>query len=353
MQNIFTGALKDTRTEEEKSGDIKFEEVVAGGVNPVNWVEKDQSTWRRFTQRFQDFSGTCVAQTMAKMKGVINWLNNGIFLVFSAAQIYQQRSNRPGAGMIGIEAFSLAAPGTTLELIMPSEHMTDAQIDAEIDPTYDVVSKFFLSGQAITMPTKDIESAASVIQTTGKPVMVWFDFDYNAGEWTDTPQIISANPPDCHSICAVDYALINGKKCLICDDSFGTFQELAGQRIITEDFYAARNVFAAYPMDLKNTSTSSTSTIPADLYHNFSTDLQFSPTFNVNGDVTALQKILAYERYFPTNIAISGYYGAITATAVLAWQKAHNVDTEAVLDSLKGRTVGPETRAALNAIYNK
>ncbi len=47
----------------------------------------------------------------------------------------------------------------------------------------------------------------------------------------------------------------------------------------------------------------------------------------------------------------TGYYGDITAMAVLTFQKKFNVAPANELDGLKGRSVGPKTRAMLNSLH--
>lgn len=47
----------------------------------------------------------------------------------------------------------------------------------------------------------------------------------------------------------------------------------------------------------------------------------------------------------------TGYYGDITAAAVYAFQKKFNVAPLIELDALKGRSVGPKTRAMLNGLH--
>jgi len=66
-------------------------------------------------------------------------------------------------------------------------------------------------------------------------------------------------------------------------------------------------------------------------------------------EVTALQRVLVQAGFLvmPKGVAY-GYYGSVTAAAVLKFQKQYMVATTAVLDSLKGSTVGPATRIALN-----
>ena len=68
-------------------------------------------------------------------------------------------------------------------------------------------------------------------------------------------------------------------------------------------------------------------------------------------EIVALQDILRYEGVYPNNIASTGYYGAITAKAVLAWQRKYKVASETELVSLQGRRVGKKTIAKLNELY--
>ena len=93
-EHFLSGALIDVRPEEEKENDYHFGEIVAA-ANPVSWVEKPQSAWRKFPIFNQDGSGSCVAQTLAKLLGILYWLKNQLYVHFSATHIYQRRSNKP------------------------------------------------------------------------------------------------------------------------------------------------------------------------------------------------------------------------------------------------------------------
>jgi hypothetical protein len=85
-------------------------------------------------------------------------------------------------------------------------------------------------------------------------------------------------------------------------------------------------------------------------------EVKFKHIFNVNisygqksDEVTALQRVLVQMGFLtmPAGVAM-GYYGNLTAKAVLDFQKAKNVAPVAVLEQLAGRNVGPSTRLALN-----
>ena len=372
-EQFLSGALIDTRPEEEKQKDYQFGEIVAA-TNPVNWVEKPQSEWRKFPIFNQDGSGSCVAQTLAKLLGVLYWLKNQLYVHFSATHIYQRRVNKPSGGMAGVDAFDIARKGVTLEELVPSQDMTDPQMDgAEIPEYKQDVGEVFKIGNYVSLPTKDIDTIASVIQTTGKGVMVWFYFMRD--EWTDAPTIkypdlnLSAGDTSRHSVTAVDFTLYNGKKALIIEDSWGQFFGLNGQRIITEDFFRVRNWFAAYPINFafedQTQPEPQPSPGPAKPRYTFTRRLEFIPWDSANNrpanitlhesqkaDVVALQNILKYEGRFPANVSSTGYYGSITAKAVYNFQVAHQVASLSELNSLGGRRVGPKTIKALNEIYS-
>ena len=341
-----TGANIDTRSEQEKSKDYKFEELVANTI-PVNWVEKPASEWRKFPIFNQNGSGSCVAQTMAKLMGIMYWLKNGIYVHFSSAHIYQRRSNRPIGGMAGVEAFNIARQGVTLEELAPSQNLNDAQMDAvNVEDYKQKVGEIFKIGNFLVVPIGDIDTVASIIQTTQKGVMVWFYFKND--EWTTRPTVkypeldVRGATTARHSVTAVDFALVGGKKCLIISDSWGSSYGQAGQRIIDEDFFKARNFFVAYPM---NFAFEEGTTKPK---YTFSKDLNFEQT---DPDIKALQDILKYEAFFPVNTNSTGYYGAVTAKAVLAFQQKYKVASEAELIQLAGRIVGVKTREKLNELY--
>ncbi len=344
-----TGALLDDRPQELKEKDYQFSEIVST-ANPVTWVEKPRASWRNFPIFNQDGSGSCVAQTIAKLLGVLYWLKNNVYVHFSATHVYQRRANKPSAGMTGVNALDIAREGVTLEALVPSQDMNDAQMDGAVIEKYkEDVGKIFKIGNYVILPIADIETVASVIQTTKKAVMVWFYFQYD--EWTEVPVVKNASLNIVgqgtvrHSVTAVDFTLYQGKKALIIEDSWGTSYGLAGQRVITEDFYKARNFFAAYPIDFKFAEQTDELVKPI---FTFSRDLVLNETSN---DVKALQDILKFEGLFPNNVESTGFYGSITAKAIYQFQVKHQVASQSELDSLQGKRVGEKTRQKLNQLY--
>lgn len=341
-----TGALPDLRSNEEKLKDYTFGELVAS-ASPVQWVEKPQDKWRRFPIANQNGSGSCVAQSMAKLLGILHWQKTGTFVPFSATHIYQRRANKPSGGMAGIDAFDIARKGVTLEVLTPSQSLTDFDMDMmKVERYKEEVGEVFKLSNYMMLPIRDLETVASTIQKTGKGVMVWYYFQNN--EWTDMPTIknpdLSLGTGLRHSVTAVDYTLYKGQKALIIEDSWGKFYGLQGQRVITEDFHNKRNFFAGYPLAFRFDDQ-----LPQKPRFTFTKVLEFSNERNL--DVIALQNILKFEGLFPSNVDSTGIYGAVTAKAVLAFQKKHKVAPDAELNQLAGRRVGDKTIAKLNELY--
>lgn len=337
-EKVFqNGALPDERSETEKAKDFRFDEIVTS-IAPVKWTEKISTSWRKFPIFNQDGSGSCVAQTMAKIMGIMYYLKNGVYVHFSATHIYQRRANKPAGGMAGVDAFEIARKGATLEVLTPSQDMTDVQMDnIKIEKYKEDVGEVFKLGQYIVGPIKDLETVASIIQETGKGVMVWYYFKHN--EWTDVPEVkdstlnLYAATTSRHSVTAVDFTLYQGKKCLIIEDSWGPNFGKGGQRIITEDFHRDRNWFTAHPMSFKFEDT----VIPPVNIYTFTKSMKFGDS---NSEVSELQTFLKKNGFYPANIAVTGYFGNVTKKSVIAFQLARLLVGDGI--------VGPKTLAELN-----
>lgn len=351
------GLLIDDRSADEKLKDYQFDELVSS-VASVSWREKKISEWRSYPIFDQNGSGSCVAQTIRKMLGIYIKENTGHFVTLSASHIYQRRRNRPSAGMVGSDAFEIARKGTTLETFAPSEKMTDAQMDGvKVHSFMEKVGEIFKIGNYVQIKGGDIDTIASIIEKTGKPVMVWFYFSngLRPKEWTDVPTVqhkdLTLTGPNTsrHSVTAVDFTLYKGKKALIIEDSWGLDAAMQGRRIITEDFLKARNYYAAYFI---NFAFEDPMVVPEGTKprHTFSADLEFSPVVSYLNDVKMLQDCLKYEALFPKNVESTGYFGAVTRTAVEQFQIKYDIARPGV-DGF-GR-VGPRTRSVLNSLFGK
>lgn len=366
LRSIGTGALVDDRPSVDRQKDYHLGEIVAS-VNPVDWIEKKEADWRKFPIFSQNGSGSCVAQTMAKLLGVLLYLKEGKYVHFSATHIYQRRKNKPGGGMGGVDAFDIARKGVTLEDLAPSQSLSDEQMDGyKLDAYKERVGEIFKITNYVALPLKDIDTVASVMQTTKKAVMVWFYFQRD--EWTDTPTIVNSKlslkgaKTLRHSVTAVDFTIVDGEKALIIEDSWGIQYGIGGRRIIKESFFKERNFFAAYPLNF--TFVDETTPVPPPTAHVFAKNLTFIEWDAVKNqpanmtvhnaqklDVTRLQEILKGEGLFPINTQSTGYYGAVTAKAVKQFQEKYKVASQEEINETGGRIVGAKTRTKLNELY--
>lgn len=341
----------------------QFREIVASAA-PVQWRKKKTSEIRKFPIFDQAQSGSCVAQTAKKMLGVYIQEKTGAFVPLSASHIYQRRSNKPYSGMIGVNAFEIMQEGTTLSVFAPDEKMSDAQMDAvAVNAFMAEVGKIFKTGKPIIVGNGDIDTVASVIQQTGKAVMVWFYF--TGKEWNSIPAVrdnnlrVDASATLRHSVAAVDFTLTDdGEKALIIDDSWGpSAGNGAGQRTITESFYRARNWFTAYFMNFAFED----GTLPSlPERFKFLKDLEFIPLDSrgiisdaaknaaQESDVISLQNRLKALGLFPANVDSTGYYGAVTKDAVGKYQLKYGI-VSSTSSAGYGR-VGPKTREHLNNV---
>lgn len=358
-ENVFTGVVEDPRTLEEKELDYQAEEIAS--YTPPVWQNKGQNDWPRYDIRNQDGSFSCVAQTLALMLGIENLREEGRFITASAADIYDRRKNKPGGGMWGVDALSIASDfGATLETFMPSQNMSEAEImNIDRKVSDEQMGLIFKGGGYVQHPF-DIERIASYMEANrkngvAKPVMTWYRFNYQ--EWTGEPKDLGLPKTVHHSVTAIDYGIYKGKKVLITQDSWGhhttTFD---GLRLIDQEFIDKHMTFCASLHDLSNDWRNKVQQDenpeplpePSKPGYNFTRQLKYGET---SRDVAALQDILKYEGLFPANVESTGRYLQITAKSVLAWQKKHKVASDAELNYLQGRVCGPKTIKKLNELY--
>lgn len=322
----FTGALLDERPPEDKVNDISLSDIV-GSANAVNWTNKSPRTFPIYNQN-QSFM--CGANALSKALGIAFNTTYGTYLTFSRADIYQRRFNRPGAGMALYDMFSIASGGVTLEQLTPKEILTDNDAESLVIENFKhEVGKVFSISSGGIYPPNDIEAIASVIQTTGKGVILltYFLTDEYSKELpvqTDSSLTSTENRALRHFIVAVDYTLINGQKYLWCEDSahFGGFNK----RLISESWIKNRVIQTGYPMNFKFTSGGTV-----------------KPVYD-GVTITSAQKCLRYEGLFPTNIAFVENLGPVTKKAIIAFQLKYGIQQTG--------TLGPITQGKLHTLYS-
>jgi hypothetical protein len=319
-------------SQEEMQTVNEFKEIVAS-ANSVTWKPLDTSRLPEYGLYNQDGSSSCVMATLALMCSILYFLRTGQWVRFSFWWFYTQRRNKPGLGSIATDAFKIwKEKGALPDEFMPSDNKSETEVNKPIPYEWlKNVAQSFMGSEPIYLPIKDIDTVASVIQTTGKPVMVWFRFS-NA-EWSAVPAVLGTSAPSCHSVTAIPpngdttmtFGLYEGEKAIVIQDSWGKYlNTFNGKRIIKESYFKNRNVLAAYVMNFK-----------------FDT-IAAKPLYD--GSVKSLQDCLKYEGFFPTNVDSTGYFGNITKDAVIKFQRKYGIDPIGI--------VGPITKKKLTELFS-
>jgi hypothetical protein len=304
----------------------EFKEIVAQ-VNSPYWQEKKLSETKTYPSSDQKRSYMCVAFSMALFLNVLYFIKYEKWLGFSEAHLYQRRLNK-SAGMYVTDVFNIAGNGTTLKLFTNENINTDADADGlKIENYAKDIGKTFAIGQRIAVPF-DIDTIASVMQTTNKPMLLMTFF--TSQEWSQQfPQIQNSTlrydyPSTLrHEIVAVDTLLYKGIRYLKIMDSakFGGL----GERYLNADWVSRRIIDASYSMNFKFQENTDY-TKPKFL---ITKKLLFGQT---DEQIKNLQDILKFEGVMPTNIASTGYFGTITKKALFDFQLKYGLDRNGSLD---------------------
>ncbi len=264
----------------------------------------------------QNQTSMCGANALSKALGIAYTTSYGSFIPFSRADIYQRRINKPEAGMTFPDMFKIASEGVTLEQLTPKELHSDSDADnLQIESFKREVGKVFSTNSGIYL-ANDIDTIASVIQTTGKGVILLTYF--NAGEWSkEYPTIVDLGLNVVtalrHFVVAVDFTLVNGIKYLVVEDSawFGGLN----RRYVSEEWVKKRVYSAGYPMNFK-----------------FMVGGVKRPVYD-GLTVISAQECLRFEGLFPVNVKLFEGVGPTTRKALKSFQSKYYLPQTSQLDA--------------------
>lgn len=202
---------------------------------------------------------------------------------------------------------------------------------AYVSPTIDQVAEALMACKGISILLRGSNNGTWLSTDPVPPSAA----ELAAGLWSP------ANPDGywAHYMMGVQALMRNGKKTIAVLQSWGSEVPNNSIQYLSEDYFAAPKAVFEAGVLLWNVKPAAP---PA---HTFNTNLALGQS---GPDVLALQQFLAYDGEF--NVAPTGYYGAITALAVLKFQLKYGVAATATLDELGGNSVGPATRAKLNSL---
>ena len=70
-------------------------------------------------------------------------------------------------------------------------------------------------------------------------------------------------------------------------------------------------------------------------------------------DIKKLQEVLKYEKFFPSNQECTGFFGGLTAKALIKWQVKYGMNYFANETDMRKVVAGFKTRTKLNELYGK
>lgn len=323
------GLVEDPRSDIEKAQDFQHEEIASGVITqPVDWREKPESVWKKYSIRDQNGSSSCCGQGAAKaietFRGEVE----------SAHPIYRARYNFPSEGMWLQDVGKICKEmGTTSEALDPSQKLTETQMNAPITVTTPIKVKNY-----VQFNPKDIDTIAGIIEANKHAILLVHG---NVQEYykSDVP-VSNGKPVDFgHCIVGVDYFLYNGEKAILIDDSWGKFGQWGGQRVFTESYIKARVDGGMYFIPL---------TEPENVkpHYTFTKVLEWG---NTGKDVIALQEILKYEGFFP--VKPTGNFYNVTANSLKKWQVKHGILDFANETNMRNIRFGKKSITLMNALY--
>lgn len=353
-----TVGIVDTRTQEEKDKDYLFKELVSAPAK-VSLGQTSPDRWKIWPRRNQYTQNSCVYHARAKAAGILQEMNTGEYVEYSAAD-YNKRSNRNlglpyNQGSSPVEAFDFwRKDGVGLEALEPSNDITDEAL-AEVTQTQfekQTAGLSTLDGYYL-LPVNDFDTIVSTLKATGKPIPLGFYATYD--EWNkDIPTVLVPNlqltqAAVRHEVCATpNFGIWQGLEGFTIEDSWGNAGIAGtGARFITREFFEKRN----YIPGIVPTSFKTFDDIgmkPEKPKIKLTRELDKGDT---GADVHDLQMVLQYEGHFPANHAGSEYFGSLTEKAVKAYQCAHGIVCSGTPQTTGYGRVGPATKAHINNRY--
>lgn len=325
---IYTGALGDDRTDLQIATAYDAREVIT--AKPI-W--KDKVTYRKYPIKYQYFTGECVAQSVTKHLGVNNERETGTYADLSAEFFYWFRSNKPFQGMGWLDTMKIAVTIGSCFNSRIKQRVRETEPEPVITQEMRDEALTYRGADFFEDKVRSMDSIASIIEEKGSCI-IWFWFDVAGSEWWNhQPRIIYPtlgtydDNATRHSLLAVDYTLIDGKKFLVIEDSAGNDYAFNGQnRLISEDFLK-RCFVSGIVIDRPNPVE--------DSKPKWSGAIRDLTIGSSGDDVKELQAILRYEGCFdyPTN---TGYFGGLTRAGLIKLQNKYSKEILSPVGLTKG-----------------
>lgn len=337
IEEEFGKGLLDRPGDPRDTRDFRQEEIAAA-FKPATWIEKKPEEFATYPIKDQKSSSSCVGQSFAKQLEVDELAENGVYRLLSPRSIYSLGFIADGGGMNIRDAAKLITKvGATLETLLPSESLGEIEMRKNSDYKADARQVALVyKPDSVVFSDANFEAIASIIETfrsDGKRKVVGIAVEgWNNGTWiSDFPQPVHKGTTWHHKTVATDFGLINGKKFISIDNSWGVDVGRLGQQFLGID-YEPFIYSADYTINLPDNWQALTKTIPKPSYR-WDKDLVVG---FVGIDVLKLQEALQYLGMFPIDQLIkpTGAFYGITRKAVMLYQEFFGLPVTGIVDSL-------------------
>lgn len=327
--NFGTGAIRQPRDERIAT----FTEIVADSPK-FDWEKGfDIRKKRAMSLKNQGQSGSCGGQASAYLTESFTGIECSARSIY--AKCYAPGGGSSEGGLTGVivntgvakesDVVSYENGNPPSEAFMQTDYVAESRTSKGIRPVY--VSLDFDS-----IATAVLQNNGIVLGLSGQ----------NNGTWLSSePKVPTLQPHEnglWHHWVYVGFAgMRNGKKVLGFKNSWGNVGE-DGWQFIGEEWLPY--IWCAWSMVYQDSTKKPVYTFTSPIVYGQNSKI-----------VKVLQDILRYEGLF--NNASTGYYGDLTASAVMAFQKKYSIASLIEINSLSGKRVGQKTINKLNELYAK
>lgn len=347
-EELFFGAVD--RPEDYFSDRSWRHDEIAGSIIVPNWIEKNPNDgFVTYPKRDQGKQSSCVLYALGKALSVDELSENKIWRELSPRSIYPYVAVKNG-GSNSLQAVKLSTKiGMTLEYLLPTDGLSE--LEAISDKGYATDAKQIA---LIYKPKNFIEcdtyfdTIASIIEEFRKKdikkvIMITMIGINNGTVLTQYPKPPKLNDKNVwyHRVPVTDFGLVNGKKYIAIDNSFGTSAGNNGQQLLGIEWepFIYGGIYTLNQPDNWQQTASSQVIMPKFQWNN---DLAYG---SKGDDVKVLQQALQSLGMFPISDIISptGSFYGLTQKSVEIFQASFLLPVNGRVDSL--------TREKLNEIF--
>lgn len=324
--NHGTGGIKVSRNEMVAS----FGEVVAD--SPVfDWNKGfDIRTKVNLSLKDQNGSGSCGGQASSYLTEAVSGTESSARSIYAKCFVPGGGSSEQGL----MNTIMNIGVSTEKEVTSYENGQPPSEVFMETDyPAQPIVLR---GTRPVYVNISFDEMAVAILQNKGIVIGI---SGQNNGTWLSNSPVAPNLPPHDHSfwnhwVYAGFAGMVDGKKKIGFKNSWGNVGD-NGWQFLDESW--TPYIWCAWSMLYQPKGKPK---------HTFTRQLKYGQS---SKDIISLQDVLRYEGLF--NNVSTGYFGLLTAGAVMSFQKKYNVASISDINSLQGKQVGPLTLAKLNQLY--